>query len=117
MCAKRTKRANEPHMMPETPERRLNADDVLRRIVEAAKGMLLLLRIPLVEKLPYDPATKKKLPWGHIGRRVGSLNSHHAAGVRRNHVPTWPNRLWCNTWHCERVAGATDHGGLQLTGP
>jgi hypothetical protein len=118
MCATRTKKANARRLMSETPERRLTADDVWR-IAEAASGRCAYCGSLCLEKLPYDPATKKKLPWGHVGRRIGSLNHltpRVLGGTNDSTNLAW-SCLWCNTWNCERVAGATDHGGLQLTVP
>jgi hypothetical protein len=73
MCRTRTKKANAPRLMSDAPERRLTADDVWQ-IVEAARGRCFYCGSLCLEKLPYDPETMKKLPWGHIGRRIGSLN-------------------------------------------
>jgi hypothetical protein len=118
MCAVRTKKANAARLMSPAPERRLTADDVWR-LVEAAKGRCAHCGSLCLEKLPYDPATNRKLPWGQVGRRIGSL-SHLVPRVRGGTNDSanlvW-SCLWCNTWSCERVPGATDHGGSQLADP
>jgi hypothetical protein len=117
MCRTRTKKANAPRLMSEAPERRLTADDVWQ-IVETAQGRCHYCGSLCLEKLPYDPETKKKLPWGHVGRRIGSLNhiTSRVLGGTNDHANLAWSCLWCNTWACERTAGAADHGGLQPVG-
>ena len=118
MCATRTKKANAPRLMSAAPARRLTAADVWR-IVEAARGRCAHCGSLCLEKLPYDPVTKKKLAWGHVGRRIGSLSHlipRTSGGTNDGANLVW-SCLWCNTWKCERVAGATDHGGLQPVSP
>ena len=114
MCATRTKKANAPRLMSPAPERRLTAGDVWQ-IVEAARGRCYYCRSLCLEKLPYDPQTKKKLPWGHVGRRIGSLNHITPRVLGGTNDPgnlAW-SCLWCSTWTCERAPGAANHGGLQ----
>jgi HNH endonuclease len=104
--------------MSPVPERRVTADEVWR-IVEAAKGRCVYCGSLCLEKLPYDLVTKKKLPWGHVGRRIGSL-SHiipRASGGTNDSANLVWSCLWCNTWTCERIAGAADHGGSAIAGP
>ena len=117
MCASRTRKANARRLMSEAPQRIVTADDVWH-VVETARGRCHHCGSLCLERLPYDPVTKKKLPWGHIGRRIGSLE-HLVPRVRGGtNDPAnlvW-SCLWCNTWSCERVPGATDHGGLQTAG-
>lgn len=114
MCHVRTKKANAPRLMSEAPERKLTANDVWQ-IIEAARGRCHYCGSLSLEKLPYDPVTKTKLPWGHVGRRIGSLNHITPRVLGGTNDPgnlAW-SCLWCSTWTCERTAGATDHGGLQ----
>ncbi len=102
--------------MSEAPERRLTAADVWQ-IVEAAQGRCHYCGSLCLERLPYDPKTKARLPWGHVGRRIGSLNHIKPRVLGGTNAPSnlaW-SCLWCNTWTCERTEGAADHGGLQST--
>lgn len=118
MCATRVKKANAPRLMSDAPERRLTAGDVWQ-IVEAAGGRCHYCGSLCLEKLPYDPETQKKLPWGHVGRRIGSLNhlTPRAVGGTNDAANLAWSCLWRSTWTCERTAGAADHGGLQPANP
>jgi hypothetical protein len=59
----------------------------------------------------------KGAPWGHVGRRIGSLD--HLIARIHGGTNTLDNLgwccLWCNTWTSERRTGATDHGAVQAS--
>lgn len=104
-CAAKAAKANGFRLMSGRPETRISADDVLV-VLEKAHGQCAYCGSLAVERLPRGP-------WGHIGRRIGSLG-HQLA--RFNGGPNTPANLawccmWCNTWPEERIKGATDHGG------
>jgi hypothetical protein len=87
------------------PETRINADEVLT-VLEQAQRRCAYCRSLAVERRPSGP-------WGHIGRRIGSLG-HRIA--RFNGGPNTLDNLnwccmWCNTWPEERIKGAANHGG------
>ncbi|MDQ2873546.1 MAG: hypothetical protein M3Y33_01415 [Actinomycetota bacterium] len=89
MCAPRTKKANAARLMSAAPERRVIADDVWR-IVEAAKGRCAHCGSLCLEKPPYDPVSKKKLPWGmSAGGSAASRTSYRGRAVGRTTPPTW----------------------------
>ncbi len=107
MCAARTARVNE-----NTAER-VTTDNVWQ-MVESAEGRCVHCGSLCLQRLPYDPVSKKKLPWAHVGRRIGSVTHLiRRADGGSSHLSNlaW-SCLWCNTWRCERIVGATDHGGL-----
>ena len=117
MCKARTRKANALRLMSKAPDRQLTAADVWQ-IVEAARGRCHYCGSLCLEQLPYDPQTKKKLPWADIGRRIGSLDhitSRVLGGTNDAENLAW-SCPWCNTWASERTAGAVDHGGLQSPG-
>lgn len=115
MCAARTHKAN-GRIASEVPLRRLTADDVWG-MIQTAQGRCVHCQSLCLQTLPYDPETKKKLPWAAIGRRIGSV-THLAprmdGGSNELDNLAW-SCLWCNTWLCERVPGATDHGAVTPT--
>lgn len=116
-CTARIRKANAERLMSPAPERQLTAEDVWD-VLAATEGRCVYCGSLCVERTPYDPVTKRKLPWSSIGRRIGSL--HH----RRRPIEGGGNDaqnlawacLWCNTWACERRQLATDHGGLYPDG-
>lgn len=104
-CAAKAAKANSPRLMSGRPETTIIAGDVLA-VLEEARGRCAHCGSLAVERCPRGP-------WGHVGRRIGSLG-HRVA--RFNDGPNTPGNLdwccmWCNTWPEERIRGATDHGG------
>jgi len=104
-CASKATKANSFRLMSGYPEVKVSADDVVA-VLLGARGRCAYCGSLAVERCPQGP-------WGHIGRRIGSLG-HRVA--RFNGGPNTPENLawccmWCNTWPEERVMGATDHGG------
>ena len=104
-CAAKAAKANSPRLMSGRPETTISADDVLA-VLEEARGRCAHCGSLAVERRPRGP-------WGHVGRRIGSLG-HRIA--RFNGGANTPANLdwccmWCNTWPEERIKGATDHGG------
>lgn len=83
-------------------------------LIEQAKGCCVYCGSLAVEGRPSHPITGAPLPWGHTGRRIGSLEhvEPHLDG-RINELSNlrWAC-LWCNTWPSERRYKAADHGGL-----
>ena len=113
MCAGRTARVNEKIRVRATGERRVTADDVWQ-MVESTEGRCVHCCSLCLQPLPYGPISRKKLPWAHVGRRIGSVTHLirlDDGGTNALSNLAW-SCLWCNTWQCERVVGATDHGGL-----
>lgn len=112
MCAKRTKKANAERLLSPAPEVRVTAVEVWH-ILATARGRCVHCGSLCVERLSYS-ADGKNLPWAHVGRRIGSLEhsqSRFGGGGNDRANLAWAC-LWCNTWGCERVRRALDHGGL-----
>ena len=98
MCASRTQKANSRRLMSRAREQRVTADDIWT-VVAAAMGRCAHCDSLCLERLPNDPATKKKRPWGHIGRRIGSLDhlvSRVSGGTNDPENLAW-SCLWCNS--------------------
>lgn len=113
MCTGRTNRVNERIQVRASDEPRVTGDDIWQ-LVETAEGRCVHCGSLCLQSPPHDPVTGKKLPWGYIGRRIGSVTHLvRSADGGSNGLSnlTW-SCLWCNDWRCERVVGATDHGGI-----
>jgi hypothetical protein len=112
-CGLKAKRANRPRLLSGTPEGRVSTEDVYG-ILHAARGRCAHCGSLAVEGAPMDPVTRKPMPWGHIGRRIGSLDhivSRFDGGSNTVANLRWSCH-WCNTWSSERSPGALDHGAI-----
>lgn len=116
-CRKKAAKANKRRLMSGVPDVRITGADVMA-VLDLAKGRCGYCGSLAVENRPSTPSGKP-LPWGHVGRRVGSL-SHRVArfngGCNAPANLIWAC-LWCNTWPQERRLGASDHGGIQPRTP
>jgi hypothetical protein len=83
MCAARVKKANAPRLMSDAPERRVTADDVWQ-IVQAARGRCHYCGSLCLERLPYDPVTKKEAALGAHRQENREPQPHHATGTWRD---------------------------------
>lgn len=113
-CGRKAVRANRVRLMSGRPTERITTDDVVS-VLTAARGRCSHCGSLAVEGAPMHPETRKPMPWGHIGRRIGSLD--HIIS-RFDGGPNTVNNLhwschWCNTWISERIPGANDHGAIQ----
>lgn len=113
-CSMKARRANRLRLMSGAPLTKLTAGDVWA-VLETAMGRCVYCGSLAVENRP-SKANGAPLPWGPVGRRVGSLG-HNLAGFHGG-TNTLDNLswscLWCNTWQSERIQGAIDHGGLPV---
>ncbi|WP_329368668.1 HNH endonuclease [Streptomyces sp. NBC_00669] len=113
-CGLKAKRANRGRLLSGRPVERISTEDVYSILV-AARGRCSHCGSLAVEGAPVHPVTRKPAPWGHVGRRIGSLD-HIVPRIEGG-----PNAMsnlrwschWCNTWPGERTPGAEDHGGIQ----
>lgn len=114
-CGRKAARANRERLMSGRPTARITADDVVA-VLTAACGRCSYCGSLAVQGAPVHPETRKPMPWGHIGRRIGSLD--HVVALVAGGSNTVGNLRWCchwcNTWPSERVRGAADHGAVQL---
>ena len=113
-CARKADRANRPRLLSGAPTERIGTQDVYD-ILHAAKGRCTHCGSLAVEGAPTHPETRKPMPWGHIGRRIGSLDHTVARidGGANTVVNLRWSCHWCNTWISERIPGATDHGAIR----
>lgn len=113
-CGRKAARANRERLLSGRPMERITTDDVVS-VLTAACGRCSYCGSLAVQMAPVHPETRKPMPWGHVGRRIGSLD-HVVARVEggSNSVSNlrWSCH-WCNTWPGERIHGATDHGAIQ----
>jgi hypothetical protein len=98
---------------PCTGENKLSGRDIWM-IIEAANGRCMYCRSLAVEGRPSQRGTGAPLSWGHMGRRIGSLE--HIGGFldgRRNHLANlaWAC-LWCNVHREARRPFSNDAGGF-----
>lgn len=117
-CSRKAVRANRPRLMSGSPAEKITTDDVVA-ILHGARGRCVHCGSLAVEGAPMHPETRKPLRWGHIGRRIGSLDhivSRFDGGTNTPANLVWSCH-WCNTWPSERTPGATDHGAIQPTQP
>ena len=113
-CSRKAVRANRPRLLSGRPTERITTDDVVT-VLSRARGRCTHCGSLAVEGAPMHPVTRKPLPWAAIGRRIGSLDhivSRFDGGPNTLSNLAWSCH-WCNTWHSERVPGATDHGAIQ----
>lgn len=113
-CGRKAVRANRARLLSGRPAERITTNDVVT-ILSRARGRCRYCGSLAVETAPMHPETRKPMPWGHIGRRIGSLDhivSRIDGGANTLANLAWSCH-WCNTWHSERVPGATDHGAIQ----
>lgn len=111
-CQSKAGKANKPRLLSGVPKHKITAPQVMDLLI-AAKGRCCYCGSLCVEKAPTKNG--KLAPWGHIGRRIGSLEHK----IRR--IDNGDNTIdnfdwccnWCNTWGDQRIPGATDHGGIQ----
>ncbi|HEV3361660.1 MAG TPA: hypothetical protein VG247_32985 [Pseudonocardiaceae bacterium] len=111
-CVKIAGRSNQKRLLSVAPTTRLTGRDVLA-VLEDARGRCVHCGSLAVEGRPSNPTTGGPIRWGHVGRRIGSLEhivSRFTGGTNDPTNLAW-SCLWCNTWPQERRAGATDHGG------
>jgi hypothetical protein len=111
-CRETAKRANRKRLLSPMPEHSVSPLMVWR-VLSEARGRCAHCGSLAVEGRPSDPRKGTPISWGHIGRRVGSLEHKKARYVGGDNDLTnlaWCC-LWCNTWPEERRPGATDHGG------
>ncbi|MDQ0791940.1 HNH endonuclease [Streptomyces sp. B1I3] len=113
-CSRKAIRANRGRLLSGHPTGRITTDDVVA-VLTAARGRCRYCGSLAVQAAPTHPVSRKPMPWGHIGRRIGSLD-HVVARIDggRNSVGNlcWCCH-WCNTWPSERIPGAADHGAVQ----
>ena len=108
--------ANRDRLMSGAPAERITSSDVWP-VLAAAHGRCGHCGSLAIERRPSGPEGRP-LPWGSIGRRIGSLG-HRVA--RFNGGPNTPdNLIWscllCNTWPLMRTPGATGYGAVQGSG-
>lgn len=112
MCAKKAYLANRKRLASPQPDIKLKAVGVLAILV-LAEGRCFHCNSLCVERMPVRD-DGRLAPWGHVGRRLGSLG-HIVARIEGgdNDLANlqW-ECMWCNTWPTERRWNATDHGGL-----
>ena len=115
-CARKAHKANSARLMSGPPALRITAADVLG-ILMSARGRCRYCNSLAVERAPF--ANGRLQPWGHVGRRIGSLGHDVArfnGGDNALDNLSWACN-WCNTWPEERIWGATDHGAIPAAGP
>jgi hypothetical protein len=111
-AGRKRKVANRERFMSGKPDSSLSLDDVWT-VLETARGRCAHCYSLAVEPRPSQP-NGAPLPWGSVGRRIGSLGhviSRFHDGRNALENLAW-SCLWCNTWQSERRPRATDHGGL-----
>jgi hypothetical protein len=116
-CGRKAVRANRERLMSGRPKDRITTSDVVSVLTEA-RGRCSHCGSLAVEGAPMHPQTRKPLPWGHIGRRIGSLDhivSRFGGGLNTAANLCWSCH-WCNTWPSERIPGAADHGAIRVDG-
>ena len=99
-CAAKAAKANGFRLMSGRPETRISAEDVLA-VLQEASGQCAYCGSLAVERRPLGP-------WGHVGRRIGSLGHRIArfnGGANTRANLAWCC-MWCNTWPEERIRGA-----------
>lgn len=114
-CSRKAKRANRERLLSGRPTERISTEDVVS-VLTAACGRCSYCGSLAVQAAPMHPETRKPMPWGHIGRRIGSLDHIVAridGGSNSVNNLCWSCH-WCNTWPSERIPGATDHGAIRL---
>jgi hypothetical protein len=114
VCRRRAQKANADRLMSGPPARKVTAEEVFA-VMEAAQGRCCHCGSLCVESRP-SKANGAPLPWGHVGRRIGSLHhlvSRIAGGDNDRANLVW-SCLWCAAWPTERRQGAADHGGLPI---
>lgn len=101
-CHAAAKRANRRHANRDGT--RLTGMDIWA-VIEGAQGRCLYCRSLAVERCPTGG-------WGHMGRRIGSLEHKEPLLGRSNEVANlaWAC-MWCNTHPGERIAFSEDYGG------
>lgn len=101
-CHAAAKRAN--RRLPNRDGTRLTGKDIWG-VVEGAQGRCLYCRSLAVERCPTGG-------WGHVGRRIGSLEHKERLLGRNNEITNlaWAC-MWCNTHPGERIAFSEDYGG------
>jgi len=113
-CGEKARRANRNRLMSGRPAEKVTTDEV-PSILISSKGRCAYCGSLAVERTPKHPETRKPLPWGHIGRRIGSLDhivSRFDGGTNTPANLAWSCR-WCNTCPRERRHGASDHGAIR----
>jgi hypothetical protein len=112
-CRTKANGANKERFMSGKPDQLVTAEQVYAILV-STQGRCYYCHSLCVEKRP-SKTNGGPAPWGHMGRRIGSLG-HKLGRVNGGGNATdnlcW-SCLWCNTWPSERTPGATDHGGIQ----
>lgn len=82
-------------------------------VLDRARGQCHYCKSLAVENRPSN-INGAPLPWGHIGRRIGSLEhivSRLDGGDNDADNLAWCC-LWCNTWYAERIPFAPDHAPI-----
>jgi hypothetical protein len=110
-CARKTKVANRPRLVSDSPDSKITAKDVWK-VLAAARGRCAYCQSLAVEQRP-SRHVGAPVTWESAGRRIDSL-SHRV--IRFHGGPNTLDNLawsclWRNTWPDERLPGATDHGG------
>jgi hypothetical protein len=87
-------------------------------IVEEAKGRCMYCHSLAVENRPSKPHNGAATPWGHIGRRIGSLEHiEWFIDGRKNQLSNlrWAC-LWCNVHPDQRIPYSNGNGGFYPIG-
>ncbi|MGE4274427.1 MAG: hypothetical protein AB7E31_16465 [Desulfitobacterium sp.] len=113
-CKTKANKANRKRLLSEEPKIRVTGEDVWR-VLESYQGHCRYCGSLALENRPSKP-NGAPLPWGHMGRRIGSLEhmrSRFEGGENGHENLAWAC-LWCNTWEDERKKCADNHGGLYM---